>query len=174
VEHWRKLGNTPDVEEKAGSHRGGLSAVKRFGGGKTTAFRRWWNSGGWRQPLGRSTVRGGKVESEGQPDWSQDMHGGELPKRRQQRRWRLQNRRRRHVSGGQFRRDVEEGLGGGRAQSDWGRNGARRKRGRRRVLVPLLKRARRRETLGRGLRLGVPRGGGEGGPIWGCCAGQGN
>jgi hypothetical protein len=38
VEHRGELGNTPDVEERAVSHRGDLSAVKQFDGGKTNAF----------------------------------------------------------------------------------------------------------------------------------------
>jgi hypothetical protein len=65
VEHRRKLGNTPDMEERVGSHRGGLSVVKRFGGGQMTAFHRWWNSGGRRRPPGGSAARGGEGECEG-------------------------------------------------------------------------------------------------------------
>jgi hypothetical protein len=78
--HRGKLGNTPDVVERVVSHRGGLSALKRFSGGKTTIFRRRWNFGGRQWPPVGSVARGGEGESEGQHDWRQEAHGGELTK----------------------------------------------------------------------------------------------
>jgi hypothetical protein len=66
VEHWGKLGNTPNVEEK-----GGVSQPRWLVGGKTAVFWQWW-------PPGGSAAREGEGESEGQPDWRREVHGGEL------------------------------------------------------------------------------------------------